>query len=301
MTRSRSRSEEVIGSDGLRARDSGEWGKDKLEFLSQFGPVALRATTSKLSRHYVDLFAGPGLNRIRGGGTEFVGSPLRALELQAVGEGVSAFTDAWFVNRDRRDDVALKERVRQSMLAGNSRIHSEHIHCVRGDANEAIYPILQSIHPKSYVFVFADMEAPKQLPWSSVEALRSFRAHESVDLYLLFPLDMALKRLLSRNPATRESCASVLTSFFGTDGWRALVPLREANSDSHRAELGRGLLDLYLRQLRRHWRHADVAVDVRRGMNHRLYKMLFATNSDVGQKIAQWARNRSNQQFGLGL
>lgn len=145
------------------------------------------------------------------------------------------------------------------------------------------------------------MEAPKQLPWSSVEALRHFRGHESVDLYLLFPLDMALKRLLSRNPATRESCASVLTGFFGSEAWRELIRFREANSDSSRADLGRGLLDLYLRQLRALSKHADIALDVRRGMNHRLYKMLFATNSDVGRKIALWAKQRSNQQFGLGL
>ena len=51
-----------IASDGLRARENGEWAVTKLLFLDRFGPTAIDATRRKHNRVFVDLFAGPGMN-----------------------------------------------------------------------------------------------------------------------------------------------------------------------------------------------------------------------------------------------
>ena len=292
---------ECRGSDNIRARESGEWAKEKLDFLSFYGPVALTATRTMPQRYYVDLFAGPGLNRVRNGTDEFAGSPLRVVELSSDRPPAVHFTHAWFVNRDRRDHSALQERIRRRVEAGTSHIPTDNIRCIRGDANEEIRGVLEATNPRSYMLVFADMESPKQCPWSSIEALRTHRQHTSVDLYVLFPLGMALKRLLSRNPATVASATPVLDRFFGTDAWRALLSLRQFDSAANNEELGRGLLDLYKRQLNQYWQHVDVVGNISRGMNHRLYKMLFATNSEAGKRIAAWARKRAPAQLGLGL
>lgn len=289
---------QVVAKDGLRARDNGEWGIDKLEFLSEYGPIALKATQGKRTRHYLDLFAGPGVNVVRGGAREFEGSPLRALEIHAPGDSRIHFTDAWFVNRDRRDCEALESRVARRASERRLLLDVANVHLIRGDANEHVDEVMSAIHKRAYVFVFADMEAPRQFPWRSVEALKRM-GHESVDLYMLFPLDMALMRLISKNPATRAAAEPVLTAFFGTDEWHDLIPLREINSEGARAELGRQVLALYLRQLKRLWREADAILDVRRGMSHRLYKMLFATSSDAAVRISRWAKRRAAQQAEL--
>jgi hypothetical protein len=95
---SRGRDDELLAADGLRARDNGAWGKEKLAFLDYFGPVALRATERKRHRHYVDLFAGPGINKVRQSSEEFDGSPLRAIEMRADGRQDIHFTDVWCLN-----------------------------------------------------------------------------------------------------------------------------------------------------------------------------------------------------------
>ena len=210
---------EVLADDGLRARDNGEWAVEKLDFISTFAPPALKATAAKRSRWYVDLFAGPGINVIRGSARQIEGSALRAIELTAPRELSIAFTDAIFVNRDHRDHRALNERLAARVAAGRCRIAPDRLVTERGDANELISRIMGQIHPRAYAFVFADMEAPRQFPWTSVQTLRA-SGHESVDLYMLFPLDMALKRLLSTNPCTVAQCSATLTSFYGTDEWR---------------------------------------------------------------------------------
>jgi three-Cys-motif partner protein len=284
----RSKIRQVKASDGLRARDNGEWGEQKLDFITTFGPPALRATQAKRSRHYIDLFAGPGINRVRDHSREFDGSPLRAIELTGEGSPPVSFTDAVFVNRDRRDHSALQARIASRVSEGRSRLGLDRIACHRGDANVCVSAIMRTVHPRAYAFVFADMEAPRQFPWTSVEALTS-QGHQSVDLYMLFPLDMALKRLISRNPTTVAQSAKVLTAFFGTEDWRPLLRHREGRG----SELGRELQALYVSRLREIWKHADEVCDVRRGSSHRLYKMLYASNSDVGKRIARWAAKRN--------
>jgi three-Cys-motif partner protein len=144
--------------------------------------------------------------------------------------------------------------------------------------------IMSRIHKRAYVFVFADMEAPRQFPWSSVEALRA-QGHESVDLYMLFPLDMALKRLLSTNPRTVEQCSKTLTAFYGTETWRELLQHRRGSSH----ELGAAAQRLYVSRLQERWGYAGEVCDVRRGANHRLYKMLYASKHPAGKRIAEWA------------
>ena len=211
------------------------------------------------------------------------------------------FTDVWCINRDRRDHMALDVRVSERVRTGRSTIARERIRCIRGDANVELTRVLDAIHPNAYVFVFADMEAPKQCHWVTIEALRTHRQHKSVDLYMLFPLDMALKRLVSRNPVTVAQSARVLNAFFGDDRWRSVLHLRQTGSDADKDELGRALINLYVERLRNHWAHVEMICDVRRGMHHKLYKMLYASDNLAGKKIAAWAKRRAQSQGELTL
>lgn len=299
----------VLASDGLPARDNGPWAQHKHAFLEHFGPPALQATRSMRRRVYLDLFAGPGLNVARPAtgsprpgpdpAHEFDGSPLLALELHGARDEHLTFTDAVFVNHSAHDHAALAARVDRRCAQGRSRIPRTRIETRHGDTNACLPDILSTIDPRTYVFAFADMEAPRQCPWRTIAQLRA--RHRSVDLYLLFPLDMALKRLVDYSGA--ETHAAVLTEFFGTDAWRGLRPLRQSNALRH--DLGRGLEALYLQQLRTRWRYADVVSEVRRGTHHKLYKMLFASDHPAGEKLARWAKRRTEQdatpQLGLGV
>jgi three-Cys-motif partner protein len=294
---------EVFASDGLRARDNGAWGRVKLAFLDDFGPVALLATAKMKERYYLDLFAGPGVNIERGGaGAEFEGSPLRALRMTAEGRPDLHFTHAFFVNADRRDHEALVARVDRLVASGESRVARERIKVVNDDSNFVLPRILQAVPTFAYLFVFADIEAPKQWPWRSVQQLRRY-GHASVDYYTLFPLDMAINRLISYRETQTERHAETLTRFFGTEAWRDIAARRLTDAQS--PELRRALEDLYVAQLKsegppRMWRYAGPVKEVRRTGRHSLYKMLFASNHSAGDRIAQWARRQTGaQQLGL--
>lgn len=290
-----------MASDGLRARDNGRWGREKLAFVDSFAPPAFSATERKHQRWYLDLFAGPGMNVERGTGKEFRGSPLRVLHLTAEGRPDLHFTHAVFVNESKLDHAALQERIERAYAVGGSVIPRENVTLMKADANEALPEIMSRIDHRAYVFAFADIEAPKQWPWQTVRELRRQR-HASVDLYALFPLDMAIVRLCAYEARHRERLGMRLTEFFGTDEWRRFAAA--ARTEKQSAQLRADLTELYLRQLRTLWRSAGIAKDVRRTRWHALYKMVFASDHPAGSRIAAWARQQGNAehpQLRLGL
>lgn len=286
MTRHR---DYVIANDGLPARDSGEWGKTKLDFLSRFGPLALDATEPMPTRCYVDMFAGPGLNVGRRTGEEFLGSPLKALDLVGPRFG-KAFTHAFFVNEESEAHQALGQRIDRSYEISPRAIPRSSVSAIEGDANAKLAGILDRIHPKSYLFVFADPDKPSDLPWRSVEALKRYKGHRSVDLYVLFPL-MALRRLIDYSGPVTAANARALTEFYGSDEWQQCVNYRQ--SAALRRDFAQCLERAYLDRLRTLWSHADHICDVNRESGQALYTMLFATNHDAGKKIGAWAKKRA--------
>lgn len=284
-------------ADGLRARENGEWAEKKLSFLEHFVPPALEATRRKVDRVYIDLFAGPGIN-VRGDGKEFTGSALRVLPMHAPHDEAVHFTDAVFVNLSRLDNEALTERIQQAVRDGRSRVPESRIQILKEDANRAIPDILKRFHARAYLLVFADIEAPRQWPWTSVAALRA-QGHASVDLYMLFPLEMGITRMLAYRDDERSKYGGALTCFFGSDAWRPIVDRRATVAQA--TECRRELLELYLSQLRKLWKYAGSVADVRLRGRQGLYRMLFATDHDAAANISAWARNETEGRTQIGL
>lgn len=288
-----------IASDGLRARENGAWAAEKLDFLDRFVPPGLSIAKTKLSRVFVDLFAGPGMNVVPDNGREIEGSTLRALKLRGTGRDGPPFTHLHAVNLNSLDGVALSKRVESLYSARRALVPRPNLAMHHGDANELLPGILRTIHTRAYILVFADIEAPKQWPWSSVESIRQ-QGHKSVDLYMLFPLDMGINRLIAvANQQHTARHSQKLTQFFGTQEWRALCDRRI--TDSHSPQVRHGLLEIYLQRLREFWTHVYVVKDVRKRGDHRLYKMLFATNDDAAQRVADYVGDGGKGSPQLGL
>jgi len=284
----------VTARDGVLARDSGPWGLTKLSFLDHYCPAAIQATERKLQRYYIDLFAGPGVNLVRRtAATEYAGSPLRVLRYVGLQRTDLSFTHAVFINAMPRDHQALEARVNRMVELGESRLARKNIELIRDDANKAISRVLGQIPTQAYVLVFADMEAPKQWPWDSMEVLKA-RGHASVDLYTLFPLDMAIMRLFAYRKDHADRYAKALSRFFGTDAWRGLASRRLTKAQA--PQLRRDLVTLYLDQLRTLWKHAGEMVDVYLRGEQRLYKMLFASDHPAGKAISDWIKSHSSEQ-----
>ena len=275
--------------DGLRARDSGSWGRTKLEFLDYYCPAAIQATERKLHRYYVDLFAGPGVNVVRGtAAVEYEGSPIKALRYHGQQRPDLGFTNAVFVNAKHADYEALEKRVDKAFAAGGCLIPRGGVSQLNEDANNAVAGIMRKIPPEAYVLVFADMEAPDQWPWASMKALKE-HGHKSVEVYTLFPLDMAIVRLMPYKKDDATLYARTLNEYFGTDEWVSLAKRRLTGAQT--PQLRRELVELYLRQLRTLWKHAGEIADVHLRGDQGLYKMLFASDHNVGKGIADWIKS----------
>jgi len=259
--------------------------------LDYFCPSALQATARKRERYFVDLFAGPGINVERDlARHEFEGSPLRVLQYCAPQNDRIAFTHAVFVNNVTSVRDALERRISRAYESRHPKIPRNNIRNIFGDSNKIMADILAAVPHLAYAFVFADIEAPNQLPWQTVAALRA-QGHRSIDLYVLFPLDMALQRLMSYTDGARPRYATQLNRFFGTDEWRKVASARVSNAQA--GDLRRGLVELYLAQLRRHWSTAGEVMDVHLRGRQRLYKMLFATDHPAGVRIADWITTKT--------
>jgi three-Cys-motif partner protein len=268
-----------------KERRNGRYAQEKLSFLNRFLPPALRATGRKVTRHYIDLFAAQGRFRDEQG-VLHDGSALRALTLGGAETGGMTFTDATLINLNPAHHAALTQNVQQACAEGRCVVPHNKVALLNEDANVAIQQVLRRIHPRSYIFVFADPESPNQLPWTTIQALRA-QGHESVDLYVLFPLHMAIIRMAAWDRTKLEPNAAALTRFFGTNEWRGIVERRRTDNDRERLLIE--LEELYVGRLRNlGWKHAGRVREVRRRGRHRLYNMLFATNHPVGAALVEW-------------
>lgn len=297
----------------LPVRLNGRYAEQKLSFLEHFLPPALRATKRKPERVYVDLFAGPGAYAARPPGTtrkggrsvliapdvrRYAGSALRTLMMPPQ-RGVR-FNRAIMVNLDRVDHIAHSRRV--EALKESGRCNVPVTDCREGDANQLVSPIMKSIGRFDYAFVVADPESPNQWPWRSVEALKR-DGPASLDLYVLFPLHMALVRLFAYEAEKLKPNVAALDRFFGCRDWEHVAKRRQTKA--HSAKLRADLEELYLSRLvQLGWKHTRRVRVVRGRWQRPLYHMLLATNSDVAATLAAWeatARKDTEMQRELSI
>lgn len=292
----------VTGVDGFRARKSGQWAKVKLSFLDDIIPPSLQVTGKsrypKRQRWYVDLFAGPGWNADRQTLENFPGSLLRSLPLSAQADSRVHFTHAVGVNNDAEDHAALVARVQQLRAEGRCPVPEGNTDIRFADANVALPEILGRIDVKAYALVVADITRPKHWPWTSVMQLHA-QGHSGVDFYMLFPSHTAINRMMGWSEDAVRPNAPALNAFFGTDEWEEIQ--RRPRTEANAREIREAIMDLYVRRLKSaaRFKHAAVVRHVgRRGGSVPLYRMIFATNSDVAAKFAEWSRKKRDRDDG---
>jgi three-Cys-motif partner protein len=156
--------------DGLVVEEVGEWSLQKHYFLERY----LAAFTSAMRKkrwsglHYIDLFAGPGIVRIKGTRQLSWGSPLIAAQNDD-------FTSLHLCEKDAEKYQALRERIRR--LPSADRVQ---LHC--GDANAKVRTIISNIAERSLSVAFLDPYG-LHLDFETVRTISNRR----VDLIVFFP------------------------------------------------------------------------------------------------------------------
>jgi three-Cys-motif partner protein len=244
--------------DGLLIPEVGGWSKDKHYFLGRYLDAFTTAMKGKAwsSLHYIDLFAGAGIERIEATDELDWGSPMIAAQVP------HPFSRLHLGDHDGEKHRALMARVSRSRP--DSQI-------VSGDANQAVRKIIQVIPPGSLSVAFLD---PYGLHlW--FETLRVL-ATKRTDLIIFFPDH--LDALRNCEFVYRDNPNSNLDRVLGEGAdWRSIF-------DKPSSRWAEELRKLYVRQIRslgyQYFEYERIAMKGRP-----LYLLIFCSKDKAGGDI----------------
>lgn len=202
------------------------------------------------SYYYIDLFAGSGL--VKADAVFFAGSPLVAICSTLPDKKFDQFI-CFEVNEDRKS--ALEKR--SSIAAQCYETCCPKI--FNSDCNQKLEHILEEFCPsdRNCYLAFIDPEGI-DLKWTTLQKLL---VHGKGDIILNFPT-LGITRNIPLERSKRK-----LTDFFGDKSWREIPP----NSDD--------LIQSYMNKIAG-YRKVVANMPVVDELNHRLYDLIFATNSN---------------------
>ena len=258
------------GPDGFPVLEAGYWAQDKLAQLEYYANIFNSAMQKWDHRGYIDLFAGPGKDRVKGSPKEtFDGSPIRMLKLR------QQFTHYAFVDQDPKHIQALRAR---SM----SLISQDRILFRAGDCNDprVVEEIRRFIPSNALTLMFVDPFA-FNIKFETIKALTENRR---VDILVNFQT-LGIRR--STNVPTPK-----ITDLFGDSGrWKRIYDSADDPTQALLAHYGDQLSTLdYLAD-------PTTAVPIRDNRGIVQYYLFFFSKDPLGikfwndtKKKAGWGR-----------
>jgi three-Cys-motif partner protein len=196
----------------------GNWTTDKIERVRKYLAAYMQIMKDRnFSVAYIDAFAGTGYvnnkqKMVRSLFPEFAesevqdfikGSARVALEIQP------PFNKYIFIEKDKKHfDELQKLKEEFPPLA-------DKIVPINADANDYIINLCKRDWTRHRAVMFLDPYG-MQVNWETIEAIASTQA---IDLWILFPLGVAVNRLLKRNGDIRAGRKKRLDSIFGDSNW----------------------------------------------------------------------------------
>jgi three-Cys-motif partner protein len=201
-----------VASDGLPARVSGPWTREKLIYVSKYAGAFMTSMAPKRTAQkwvelvYIDLLCGPGLGIERESGNQFDGSPLRALNINP------PFDRLFFSDLSNRNVDALRRRISPNDL--------NRVTLQSGDCNEVAKRVVKALPTRSLGLAFIDPEG-FEVAFSLFEILSTRR----IDVLFLFPSGIGIRRNLAK---FARRAHSPMDRLWGDRSWRELPPAKLA-------------------------------------------------------------------------
>ncbi len=259
--------------DGLIMPEVGVWSRDKHHFLARYIDAFRTAMKGKRwsGLHYIDLFAGAGIERIRGKSELEWGSPLIAAQIN------NQFTKLHLCESDKEKQNALAHR-----LQALRPTHDDQV--LRGDANLLVPEIVSAIPQRSLSLAFLDPYG-LHLDYDTLTCLAGVRA----DLIIFFP--DRIDALRNWRAYYWDNPDSKLDTVLGPgSNWREL--LRNAPE----SQKVKRLLDEYVCQIPK-LGYTEFEWEPIPSSGARLYWLLFCSKANVATRIWRGtsARKRDGQ------
>lgn len=270
----------VERDDLLPVRECGSWTEDKLYFWSKYIDITTTAMVGnpkwKGGLVYVDLFAGPGVCKVRGTGKRLPGSPLIAAHAP------KAFTRIIAAEIEDENVHALRTRLRATTAAGSSVV-------LRGDCNAIVDQIAAEVPPRSLTLAFVD---PPGFD-AHFETLRRLAFARRVDFLILFADSIDLVRNLEKYASEQ---GSKVDQMFGPQcNWRAAFAQLQDRTPAKVREL---FESMYQEQIRTQLGYKGLRTRPISGPHGPLYRLIYASKDERGLDF--WDKTVSKDRGGQG-
>ena len=242
--------------DGLFIPTVGEWSRDKHYFLMRYIDAFVTAMKDKpwAGLHYIDIFAGAGIERLKDSKELDWGSALIAAKAP------HSFDKLHLCEKNKQAYDALNTRI--SKIKPDSQV-------LHGDANEKIQEILEDIPDRTLSLAFLDPYG-LHLDFDTLRALAKRRA----DLIIFFPDH--LDALRNWEGSYLDKPDSNLDRYLGKGSdWRSII---NKTPQARRAEV---LRELYVKQVRTlgYTKFEYERISMK---GHPLYILIFCSRSERG-------------------
>lgn len=202
-----------------KQRFGGDWTEDKLARVGKYFErynVALK--NKPFIREYIDAFAGTGYREVRDAGvsSKLLFPELADIEVQGKLLDGSArialktepsFDRFTFIENNLHKAQEL-EKLREEFPSKDIRVYAD-------EANRRVQAICSESWHNRRAVLFLDPFG-MQVSWQTLEAVANT---ESIDVWLLFPLGVAINRLLKRDREISEPIRQRLNIMFGDEAW----------------------------------------------------------------------------------
>ncbi|MBN1146535.1 MAG: three-Cys-motif partner protein TcmP [Anaerolineales bacterium] len=277
----------------------GDWTNEKLErvrkYLSAYTTIfAKNPRAQKLNPIYVDAFAGTGYRTVPHAADVpslllpeladtdneafLKGSARIALEIDP------PFKRYLFIEQNPEYAAELKT------LKIEYPHHAPHIHVINADANIYLMNWCKQMAWNDRAVVFLDPYG-MQVEWALIQEIAKT---QKIDLWILFPLGVAINRLLTKSGPPPAGWAQALDRIFGTNDWqeafypqkKVLTLFGEVDTQSKQASLDQ-IAQYFVKRLRTVFAAvAEKPLPLFNSKNCPLYLLCFATGNLRNAKTA---------------
>ena len=248
----------------------GDWAKDKHYFLLRYIDAFTTSMKNKrwTSLHYIDLFAGAGIERLESSQQLEWGSPMIAAQ-------APYFSKLHLCEKAKQKYDALKSRILK--VKPDSQI-------LQGDANKEIFKIVEDIPSKSLSLAFLDPYG-LHLEFKTLKKLSDIRA----DLIISFPDHLDALRNWECN-YFKDSNSNLDRCLGSGSDWRSIIDKTPRN------RLAEVLRELYVKQIAS-LGYSEFEYERISMSGHPLYILIFCSRHPLAAKLWRGiARNKPNGQ-----
>ena len=278
----------------------GQWTVKKLEALKKYLAAYLTVLQAQpFSLLYIDAFAGPGFwkerNNISSGllfrGEESdeyrKGSPFFALE--ASSQSSRTFDEFIFIDKNNHiHDLEKMVRERHGDKL-------DKIKFIQNDANIIVQEVCDTIDWQSSRAVLFLDPFGMEVKWKTIEAIANTKA---IDLWVLFPLGVAVNRMITKDGNIPPEWEAKLFDLFGDNDWRKnfYQPQNQQQTDLFEMKADDNLQktasfedigDYFVRRLKTVFSGVlDTPLMLKNSKNNPIFSLCFAAGNEKGAPIA---------------